>query len=102
MTRILFHRNLVLFFFCLIGCGHDVPCISTLNQIPEFGRQKKCKEAIMADDKFLAFCDSNFADRKEAAKYFVSRAWDFFNENKLDTSMFRFNQAWLLDTTNAE
>lgn len=37
-----------------------------------------------------------------AAQDRVSRAWDYFNLNAGDTAMMRFNQAWLLDSMNAD
>jgi tetratricopeptide (TPR) repeat protein len=76
--------------------------VPNLNQLPEYGRQKKCQEEIDIDKEFFMSSDSNFKDRKKAAEYYVQRAWDYFNEGKLDTAMFRFNQAWMLDSTNAD
>jgi tetratricopeptide (TPR) repeat protein len=90
------------FTILLINCDGTNDCISNLNQLPEYGRQRKCQEEIEIDNEFLFSCDSSFKDRKEAAKYYVRRAWDYYGESKLDTAMFRFNQAWMLDSTNAD
>jgi len=67
-----------------------------------YGNQKKCEEQIESDNIFLMRCDSLFKSRKEACAYYVSRAWDHFYANNQDSSMKRFNQAWLLDSSNYE
>ena len=67
-----------------------------------FGRQIKCKEQIEADQIFLRQCDSIFKDRKIACAHHIKRGWEYYYAHVFDTSMMRFNQAWLLDSTNAE
>ncbi len=54
------------------------------------------------DKEFLQQCDKQFKDRREAAKFYIDRGWGYFYENELDTAMMRFNQAWLLDSLNAD
>jgi tetratricopeptide (TPR) repeat protein len=76
-------------------------CPEGINLLPMYGRAKKCPGQIKADNAFLKLADSNYKDRKQAAKYFVNRAWGFYYQNKPDTAMMRFNQAWLLDSLNA-
>ena len=82
----------------------DLPgdCPQGINLLPMYGKVKKCKAQIEADSVFLKTCDNTYPDRKQAAKYLVSRGWGYFYKNKLDTAMFRFNQAWLLDSLNAD
>ena len=72
-----------------------------INLIPMYGNASKTDEQINADNKFYKYCDKNFKSRKEASKYFEKRGWDYFYANKLDTSMMRFNQAWMLDSLNS-
>jgi tetratricopeptide (TPR) repeat protein len=67
-----------------------------------YGNEKKCIEQLQADEKFLTNCDKQFKDRKEAAIFYINRAWVYFYKNLMDTSMMRFNQAWLLDSSNAD
>jgi tetratricopeptide (TPR) repeat protein len=88
--------------FLLASCTRNDNCTPNLNQLPEYGRQKKCQEEIDIDNEFIFSCDSSYKNRKIAAKYYIKRAWDYFEEGKLDTSMFRFNQAWMLDSTNSD
>jgi tetratricopeptide (TPR) repeat protein len=67
-----------------------------------YGGQKKCDKQFESDQIFLHACDSIFGDRKTACLHHIKRGWDYFYLNVLDTSMMRFNQAWLLDSTNAD
>ncbi len=67
-----------------------------------FGGLKKCDKQIKIDKDFLAYCDKYFKNRNEATRHHIDKGWEFFNNNQLDTAMMRFNQAWLLDSTNAD
>ncbi|MDO8604294.1 MAG: tetratricopeptide repeat protein [bacterium] len=89
-------------FLLAIGCASTSDCPDKINLLPMFGGQKKCQEQIDADKEFFHWCDSIFPDRKAASQHHINRGWDYFYANILDTSMMRFNQAWLLDSTNAD
>ncbi|ALW86811.1 hypothetical protein AUC43_18020 [Hymenobacter sedentarius] len=66
-----------------------------------YGRAPKCPEQVRADTEFLAACDKQFPSRKLASEHHVSKGWEYFQQRQLDTAIMRFNQAWLLDSTNA-
>lgn len=67
-----------------------------------YGRLRKCPEQLEADRIFLHECDSLFKNREIASRYHVKRGWDNYYQQQLDVAMRRFNQAWLLDSTNAD
>lgn len=68
-----------------------------------YGNAKKCPEQIEADKRFIKEMEQSCGgDRIMAAKDRVARAWNYFDKNVADTAMMRFNQAWLLDSTNAD
>jgi tetratricopeptide (TPR) repeat protein len=67
-----------------------------------YGHVKKCTEQIQFDKDFLAQCDKTGKSRAESAQHMVMRGWEYLYAKKLDTSMMRFNQAWLLDSLNAD
>ena len=68
-----------------------------------YGNAKKCPEQIAADLVFLRETELQFnGDRKRAAESRIAKAWEYFDANVPDTAMMRFNQAWLLDSTNAD
>ena len=98
------NRSLIL--CCLIsllayGCAQSQECIEGINKLPMYGNAKKCKQQIEDDNRFIALCEKS-TGRKAAAEHMVMRGWQYLRSNQLDTSMMRFNQAWLLDSLNSE
>src|SRR5688572_8320435 len=93
----------VLFYalFICFGC-RQADCPEGINKLPVYGQIQKCKEQLDNDYKFLQECDKQFKDRQAAAKFYVDRGWGYFYKNQFDTAMMRFNQAWLLDSLNAD
>jgi tetratricopeptide (TPR) repeat protein len=85
-----------------IRCTYSQDCVENINKLPMYGGVKKCKVQIEADNIFFKECDKDFKSRKEAASHMVMRGWQYFDLKKMDTSMMRFNQAWLLDSLNSE
>jgi tetratricopeptide (TPR) repeat protein len=97
------YQYLTFLFLILIGCSSTPNCPDKINALPMFGRQKKSPDQLAADSIFIREMDSLFhKDRQLAAKDLISGGWEHFYNNKLDTAMKRFNQAWLLDSTNAD
>jgi len=94
--------GLALIYLFLIGCSSAQECKEGINLIPMYGGFPKCEQQIKSDNDFFAFVDSKFKDRKIAALSYVKLGWDYFYKNDLETSMKRFNQAWLLDSLNAD
>ncbi len=97
-------RSLGLTFIGLlfIGCSSAQDCKEGINLIPMYGKSVKCKQQIQSDNEFFNFVDSKFKDRKTAALSYIELGWDYFYKNDLETSMKRFNQAWLLDSLNGD
>jgi tetratricopeptide (TPR) repeat protein len=87
--------------FLSYGCAQSPNCVDGINKLPMFGGVKKCKEQIEFDNQFLADCDRTGKSRKDVAKHMIMRGWEYLYAKKFDTSMMRFNQAWLLDSLNA-
>jgi tetratricopeptide (TPR) repeat protein len=89
---------------CLLSysCAQSQDCVDGINKLPMFGGVKKCKEQVELDNQFLAACDKTGKTRKEMARHMIDRGWEYLYAKKLDTSMMRFNQAWLLDSLNAD
>jgi tetratricopeptide (TPR) repeat protein len=98
MTRQLFFI-LSLTVLCSCKSTQDCPDVNTL---PMFDRLKKCDEQIKADQIFLAACDKYYKTRDEATQHHIDMGWGYFYKNQFDSSIMRFNQAWLLDSTNAD
>ena len=86
----------------VLSCIQPQNCLDGINLLPMYGEVKKCPGQLEADQQFLKECDKDYKTRKEAAAHMVMRGWQYFYSNKPDTSMMRFNQAYLLDSLNAE
>jgi tetratricopeptide (TPR) repeat protein len=83
-------------------CALAQDCKEGINLLPMYGNVVKCPEQVQSDIDFLAFADTKFTDRKEAAIAYIKLGWNYFGKNDNETSMKRFNQAWLLDSLNAD
>lgn len=94
---------IVITLICLTISVHvqSQDCPQNINKLPMYGGVKKCKEQIEDDNQFLAACDKTGRTRRELSDHFVQRGWEYLRAGKPDTSMMRFNQAWLLDSLNA-
>jgi tetratricopeptide (TPR) repeat protein len=73
-----------------------------INLLPMYGGARKSKKLQAADARFLAASDRNEPNRAVAATQLVKRGMDYFRAGDHVTAMKRFNQAWLLDSTNAD
>lgn len=97
MRKILF-----LIILCQLSCNSQIDCPEGINLLPMYGEVKKCEQQIELDNKFILESEKQFKNRKKASEYYVSKAWEYFYKDENDTSMKRFNQAWLLDKTNPQ
>lgn len=88
--------------FLMTGCFNTQNCVDNINKLPMYGNTRKCNSQIEADKIFLKRCDKDFKNRKDAAKHMIMRGWQYYRLNKTDTAIMRFNQAWLLDSLNAD
>jgi tetratricopeptide (TPR) repeat protein len=69
---------------------------------PLFGKKKLNPKDAKDLKEFLESCDQSFSSRKEAAKFFSDRAWEYVAEGRPDTAAFRFNYVNALDSTSFE
>jgi len=71
--------------------------------IPKYGHQEKTTREKKADEKFIRdMLDHYNGDKRIASDYFINGGFYFLYQDKFDTAMFRFNQAYLLDSTNTD
>lgn len=92
------------FILCLYAqnANSNVVCDEKINLLPLYGNVVKCLEQKEADKRFLSNCDSIYPSRGEAAKKHVVMAWEYAEKGHRDLATKRFNQAWLLDSLNAD
>ena len=96
------HTLIIVFF---LSCSSSQDCPENINILPMYGVNsgvKKCKEQLQIDKDFIEECDKYFKSRNEAITRHLKDAWAYFYKKDYDNSMKRFNQAWLLDSTNAD
>jgi Tfp pilus assembly protein PilF len=71
------------------------------NLVPKYGLLPKPKWQKQVDDTFLSAMDDEYhGDRTKASAAMSTRGWQYLQGGDDDTAMERFNQAWLLDSTN--
>jgi tetratricopeptide (TPR) repeat protein len=74
-----------------------------INLQPKYGSLPKSDAQRAADARFIASMDDQFkGDRSKAAVAASSRGWQFLRQGNAPDAMRRFNQAWLLDSTNGQ
>lgn len=91
-------------FLCAttLSFAQDQPAEQNPQVLPMFGGKQKTEEQQKKDEKFLTSCDKSFTNRQEASKFFMERGWEYLNEGQLDTAVYRFNLAWLLNPDNKD
>ncbi|MBB6610404.1 hypothetical protein H7F15_05080 [Pontibacter sp. Tf4] len=70
--------------------------------LPMFGKVAKTEAQQKKDEQFLKSSDASFTTRTEASKFFMERGWEYLNEGQIDTAMYRFNLAWLLNPDSSD
>ncbi|QCR21872.1 tetratricopeptide repeat protein [Pontibacter sp. SGAir0037] len=100
MKRLLM-AGVAFLFAATITFAQDQPTPASPRVLPMFGNVAKTEQQQKADEKFLSSCDKSFTNRKEASDFFMERGWEYFREGQVDTAVYRFNLAWLLNPDNS-
>jgi hypothetical protein len=88
------------FWIILIAIGLS-SCLNAQqpdNKKPMYGEVPKNEKFKKADEEFKEWCLGQFGTIDSAVQAHIAFGWEYFCYNDLETSMKRFNQAWLLDT----
>ncbi|GAB3531216.1 hypothetical protein GCM10027443_13060 [Pontibacter brevis] len=85
-----------------LSFAQEQPAEQNPQVLPMFGGKAKTEQQQKKDEKFLTSCDKSFASRQEASNFFMERGWEYMNEGQLDTAVYRFNLAWLLNPDNKD
>jgi tetratricopeptide (TPR) repeat protein len=101
MKKLLF-AVLALFVTTTVGFAQENSNENNFLIAPMFGNKVKSEIQQKKDEKFLTSCDKSFSNRQEASEFFMERGWEYYNEGKIDTAMYRFNLAWLLNPNNKD
>lgn len=87
-------------FALTLNVGDVVP--NGVNELPLYGGIQKNAEMQKADEQFTASAAQAAGSAEKASAYAVGKAWEAFQDMKLNEAMKRANQAWLLDNNNYE
>lgn len=72
-----------------------------INLLPMYGSLSKNEAQKLSDEKFIASIDQYYkGNRKKAAGEISARGWQFLRKGNTTDAIRRFNQAWLLDSSN--
>jgi len=93
---------LFLFISLFLHSCSNTDCPEGIDILPKYGAVEKCAEQLRIDAQFLQECDQIYPSRAAAAVHHIDLAWDLYDANQTDEAMKRFNQAWLLDKSNAD
>ncbi len=69
---------------------------------PEYGGWQKTAEEEQADESFLQESDQIEPNRKLASLDYIELGWKYLEAEDWETAMRRANQAWQLDSQNAD
>jgi tetratricopeptide (TPR) repeat protein len=81
----------------LAGCR-----TAQIYELPMYGKLPKSPEVQKADKEFVDWAVNEFGSPAKASVDAADRGWKSYYQNDMVTALNRFNQAWLLDTNNAQ
>jgi tetratricopeptide (TPR) repeat protein len=108
-------KPILLLFSCLLSMSSvgqqlsseewDELAKSNIQLLPKYGLAQKTKEQKQADEKFITETmelEQFNGDRKAASSHLIQLGFTYLYYGDPKTSMYRFNQAYLLDSTNTD
>jgi tetratricopeptide (TPR) repeat protein len=69
---------------------------------PKYGHAIKSAAQKEADDKLINIYLKDLGTRRKGSDALITSGFDYLYKGNLRTAMYRFNQAWLLDSTNSD
>ena len=70
------------------------------NYFPEYGNLQKTKDEIKADNDFIETITKFGYSKQESSNQMATKGWTALRQSDYENAMLRFNQSWLLDSTN--
>jgi tetratricopeptide (TPR) repeat protein len=74
---------------------------TNIRLLPQYGLVEKTEGQLAADEKFIETILSQGYTRKSASAHFIRLGFDYLYPD-VKTAMYRFNQAYLLDSANVD
>jgi tetratricopeptide (TPR) repeat protein len=99
----LIFRTVLVALLLAVGLVPQVVFAQDINLLPKYGLLPKTAGQKKADAIFLAEIDKEYkGNLKKAANDMALRGWQYLREENPLDAMRRFNQAWLLDSSNGK
>lgn len=78
--------------------------LSNKKLLPRYGHLQKTPEETRSDSAFIKeiMSQPQFISRRDASDHLVKLGFQYYYMDDLRTAMYRFNQAYLLDSTNSD
>ncbi|MGX5691427.1 tetratricopeptide repeat protein [Arcticibacter tournemirensis] len=74
---------------------------SNIRLLPQYGGAEKTQEQKSADQELIDAYTAQEGSRRKGSELLVKLGFDYLYRGDLKTAMYRFNQAWILDSGNA-
>ncbi len=88
-------------FLILVASAFKIAYAQDISLLPKYGSLPKNEVQKSSDEKFIARIDEYYkGNRKKAAEEISARGWQFLRQGNVTDAIRRFNQAWLLDSSN--
>lgn len=97
--------TLSLLFFTTASCAQESKNAEDIRMLPKYGGVQKSKEQLAADKDFLdeILSEDKYRDNKRlASDELIKIGFDYLYKGDVKTAMYRFNQAYLVDSTNTD
>ena len=89
---------------CLFAISASAQNNIPIDQLPMYGGMDRSQVPTLkeGDEKFISSVVAEFGSCEKASMAWVNRGFTLYQQDDLAGAMRRFNQAWLLDPSNAE
>jgi len=75
---------------------------TNIRLFPKYGNQAKTEQQKEADQKLISAYTQQYESRGKASQMMIKLGFDYLYRGDIKTAMYRFNQAWLLDSSNVD
>lgn len=73
---------------------------TNIRLFPKYNNASKSQNQIEADENFIKNAIKEQGNKEKASEYYVGSGFEYLYSGDLQTAMYRFNQAWLLNNNN--
>lgn len=75
---------------------------TNIRLLPKYGNNPKNEAQKEADNKLINMYLKQHGTRRKASEVLIKLGFDYLYRGNIKTAMYRFNQAWLLDSSNVD